>query len=109
MTDWTDGGWTLNDAIVLAKELHTAGVDRIDGTSGAVAPARHPPTPLMHLPLIGRLRTDQTPEEANKIVQGHNSDPVIIRREMLKDPYWPRHAADALKDDRLLYPNPYEH
>jgi len=38
-TDWTEGGWTIEDSIALAKELKPLGVDLIDSSSGGIVPA----------------------------------------------------------------------
>lgn len=37
-TDWVDGGWDLEQTIVLAHELKKRGVDWIDASSGGVSP-----------------------------------------------------------------------
>jgi 2,4-dienoyl-CoA reductase-like NADH-dependent reductase (Old Yellow Enzyme family) len=36
------------------------------------------------------------PAQANAIVAGGEADLVFLAREMLRDPYWPLHAAAAL-------------
>src|SRR5262245_39959419 len=42
-TDWTEGGWTPEDSVALARELKRCGVDLIDCSSGGnVAQARIP-------------------------------------------------------------------
>ena len=57
-TDWTDGGWTIEDSIALAARLKTLGVDVIDCSSGGnVAHATIPARPR----LSGAVRrADQT-------------------------------------------------
>ena len=37
-SDWVDGGWTIDDTIVFAKELQKRGCDWIDASSGGVSP-----------------------------------------------------------------------
>ena len=45
-TDWVDGGWDLEQSIVLARELREAGVDLVDCSSGGTVPdARVPLAP----------------------------------------------------------------
>ncbi|MEO7935572.1 MAG: oxidoreductase, partial [Dokdonella sp.] len=36
------------------------------------------------------------PEQAEAIVAGGEADMVLLARELLRDPYWPRRAAKAL-------------
>jgi 2,4-dienoyl-CoA reductase-like NADH-dependent reductase (Old Yellow Enzyme family) len=33
-TDWTEGGWTIDDSVELARRVKTLGVDLIDASSG---------------------------------------------------------------------------
>src|SRR5258708_27673564 len=46
-------------------------------------------------------------EQAEKIVANGDADAVCLARAMLRDPYWPRHAAKELKAD-LSWPDPYK-
>ena len=36
------------------------------------------------------------PKQANDIIANGEADIVLLAREMLRDPYWPLHAAAAL-------------
>ena len=122
LTDWLEGGWSIQDALALASALRDVGVDLIDGVSGAIAANKKEsaPSPLMQVPLIRRLRQEvailtgcnfgiETADQADGIVKSGAADVVVVGRAMLRDPYWARHAADALNDERLLYANQYEH
>ncbi|EON68742.1 hypothetical protein W97_08000 [Coniosporium apollinis CBS 100218] len=122
LSDWVEGGWTFEEAVALSSKLQQAGVDLVDGSSGGIGHFKlnRQLSPLMHVLLIKRVREEagiatganfgiETPEEANEIVKSNVADMVTIGRAMLRDPYWACHAAEALKDDRLFYPNPYEH
>ncbi|MFI7214633.1 NADH:flavin oxidoreductase/NADH oxidase [Micromonospora maritima] len=107
-TDWTDGGWTVEDSVVLAGELAAAGVDLVDTSSGgAAARAAVPVGPGYQVPLAARIRRDAgvptgavglivEPEQAEQIVAGGEADLVLLGRELLRDPYWPRRAAAKL-------------
>ncbi|MFG1672678.1 NADH:flavin oxidoreductase/NADH oxidase [Micromonospora sp. NPDC049282] len=107
-TDWTDGGWTIEDSVVLAGELAAAGVDLVDASSGgAAARASVPVGPGYQVPLAARIRRDAgvptgavglivEPEQAEQIVAGGEADLVLLGRELLRDPYWPRRAAAKL-------------
>ena len=47
-TDWVEGGWTIEDSVVLAGELAGVGVDLVDASSGGVQPGRaHPARPRL--------------------------------------------------------------
>jgi 2,4-dienoyl-CoA reductase-like NADH-dependent reductase (Old Yellow Enzyme family) len=122
LTDWEEGGWTLDDAVRLAKELKAAGVDLVDGVSGAIdSNAGHGSgKPLMHVPMIKRVREEagvatganfgiETAEQAEQVLREGAADVVVVGRAMLRDPYWARHAADVLGEEGLFYPDQYEH
>ena len=36
------------------------------------------------------------PEHANSIIENKQADVVLLARELLRNPYWPQHAAKAL-------------
>ncbi|GAA1610560.1 NADH:flavin oxidoreductase/NADH oxidase [Catellatospora bangladeshensis] len=107
-TDWTDGGWDVADTVVLARELAAAGVDLIDCSSGGAAPhADIPLGPGYQVPLAQRVRAEAgvltgavglitEPEQAERIVEDGQADLVLLGRELLRDPYWPRRALDRL-------------
>ncbi len=118
-TDWVEGGWSKADSIQLAKMLRQAGVDLIDCSSGGNVPhAQIPVAPLYQVPfaesvkkacgiLTAAVGLITTPEEANAIVEENRADLVFLGREMLRDPYFPRRAADALHVPVSWLP-PYE-
>ncbi|MFE9653574.1 NADH:flavin oxidoreductase/NADH oxidase [Micromonospora sp. NPDC006431] len=107
-TDWVDGGWTVEDSVVLVGELAAAGVDLVDASSGgASAGASIPVGPGYQVPLAARIRREAgvptgavglivEPEQAEQIVAGGEADLVLLGRELLRDPYWPRRAAAKL-------------
>jgi 2,4-dienoyl-CoA reductase-like NADH-dependent reductase (Old Yellow Enzyme family) len=93
---------------VLARELRERGVDLVDCSSGgAVADAKVPLGPGYQVPfaaaireragvLTGAVGLITEPAQAEAIVAGGKADLVLLAREMLRDPYWPLHAAQAL-------------
>ena len=109
-TDWTDDGWTLEDSVALAARLKTDGVDLIDCSSGGNVPhAVIPIAPGYQVPFAERIRREAAimtgavgmitdPHQAEAILQKEQADMVIIARQLLRDPYWPLHAAKALGD-----------
>ena len=107
-TDWTEGGWDIAESVELAKVLKTHGVDLIDASSGGNVPGAKIPTgPGYQVPFAAQIRRDagiptaavgQITEarQADAIIRAGEADLVLLAREMLRDPYWPLHAADAL-------------
>jgi len=107
-TDWKPGGWDVEQSVELAKKLRVRGVDLIDCSSGgAVADVRIPIGPGYQVPFAERIRRDAsmatgavglitTAAQANDIIAGGQADCVLIARELLRDPYFPLHAAAEL-------------
>lgn len=107
-TDWTEGGWTIEDSVALAAQLGARGVDLIDCSSGGiVAQATIPVGPGYQVPFAERIRRDTgimtgavglitEPEQAEEILREGRADLVLLARQLLRDPYWPLHAAQAL-------------
>ncbi len=107
-TDWADGGWNADESVALAKELRKRGVDLVDVSSGGLVPfAKIPVGPGFQVPFAARIRKEAEiataavgmitePTQANAIVTSGEADMVLLARELLRDPYWPVHAATAL-------------
>jgi len=107
-TDWVEGGWSVEDSIVLARRLRAHGVDLIDCSSGGnAAHATIPVAPGYQVPAAARIRLEAgiatgavglitTPQHANEIVAQGQADCVLLARAILRDPYWPLRAAEAL-------------
>ncbi len=106
--DWVDNGWQLEDSVALARRLQPLGVDLIDCSSGGVVPnAKIVPGPAYQTPFAERVKRDSgvltgavgmitDPQQADGIIRSGRADIVLLAREMLRDPYWPLHAAKAL-------------
>lgn len=117
-TDWVDGGWTVDDSVALAAELAAAGVDLVDASSGGASTgAAIPVGPGYQVPLAARIRREAgvptgavglivEPEQAEQIVAAGEADLVLLGRELLRDPYWPRRAAAKL-GATPDWPDPY--
>jgi 2,4-dienoyl-CoA reductase-like NADH-dependent reductase (Old Yellow Enzyme family) len=107
-TDWVEGGWNLDESVELAKLLKSAGVDLIDCSSGGLVPnAVIPAGPGYQVPFAERIRREAgiatgavgmilAPAQAECILRTGQADMVLLARELLRDPYWPLHAAEAL-------------
>ena len=117
-TDWLDGGWTGEDSVSLARSVRTLGVDLIDCSSGGNAPqARIPLGPGYQVPFAAKVKREAAvltaavgmvtaPEQADQIVRNGQADMVLLAREFLRDPYWPLHAANCLRQ-KVSFPVQY--
>lgn len=115
-TDWLEGGWTLPDSVELARRLKAEGVDLIDCSSGGSAPHARPPVgPGYQMPIAEAVRQGAgiataavglitAPAQADEIIRNGRADLVLLGREMLRDPYWALHAAQALKQPAPVPP-----
>ncbi len=118
-TDWVEGGWDLVQSVQLARRLKALGIDLIDCSSGGVIPdARIAPGPGFQVPFATAIRNEAEiatgavgfvtePFQAEQIVATGLADAVLLARQLLRDPYWPLHAARALGFD-LPWPVQYE-
>jgi 2,4-dienoyl-CoA reductase-like NADH-dependent reductase (Old Yellow Enzyme family) len=107
-TEWTDGGFDIDESVELARVLKRHGVDLIDTSSGGNVPGvKIPAGPSYQVPFAQRIRAEAgiptaavgqitEPEQADAIIRNGEADLVLLARELLRDPYWPLHAAEAL-------------
>jgi len=118
-TDWTEGGWTIEDSERLAPIVKAAGVDLIDCSSGgAVAGVKIPAKPDYQVPFADAIRKTGimtgavgiiiTAQQAEAILEQGQADMIFMAREMLRDPYFPLRAARELGYDDVPYPIQYE-
>ena len=94
------------------------GVDLVDCSSGGTVPdAKVPLAPGYQVPFAAAIRERAgvatgavgmitEPAQAEAIVAGGQADLVLLAREMLRDPYWPLHAARVLGAD-VRWPDQY--
>lgn len=118
-SDWTEQGWTIEDSIKLATTLKTSGVDLIDCSSGGILPdiPIHA-QPDYQVPFAAAIREKAgmptgavgiivASDQAERILQEGKADLILMARELLRDPYFPLHAAMELGVD-VPYPLQYE-
>lgn len=112
-------GWTIEDSVVLSRALQARGVDLIDCSSGGIRAENSimdfvkTRTKLKRghqVPYAEAIR-QQTGiptmavgvildgPQAEAILQDGRADLIAVGREMLTDPHWALHAAQALGDD----------
>jgi 2,4-dienoyl-CoA reductase-like NADH-dependent reductase (Old Yellow Enzyme family) len=117
-TDWVEGGWDIEQAVELARALRPLGVDLVDCSSGGnIADAKVPMSPGYQVPFAERIRRDAgiltaavglitEARQADGIIRKGQADLVLMAREMLRDPYWPLHAAAQLGES-ISWPAQY--
>ncbi|MGZ3541667.1 MAG: NADH:flavin oxidoreductase/NADH oxidase [Vulcanimicrobiaceae bacterium] len=119
-SDWVEGGWTIDDSVKLALRLKQLGVDLIDASSGGITPAaKIEVRPGYQVPFAQRIRAEARiatgavgmitdAKQADRIVSEGDADIVLLARELLRQPYWPLHAARALRRRDVPWPVQYE-
>jgi 2,4-dienoyl-CoA reductase-like NADH-dependent reductase (Old Yellow Enzyme family) len=108
-TDWAEGGWDIEQSVELARRLKPVGVDLIDCSSGGnIDGAKIPVGAGYQLPFADRIRREADiptatvgmiteAAQADQIIRNGQADLVLLARELLRDPYWPLHAAAELR------------
>ena len=107
-TDWVQGGWTPDDTVWLARRLKDEAVDLFDCSSGGIVPGVQISVgPGYQVPFAERVRREagmpsgavgliRSAYQADQVVRSGQADIVVLARQLLRDPYWPLHAAREL-------------
>ena len=107
-TDWKEGGWDLEQSIELCKKFKALGVDLIDVSSGGLVPGvKIPVGPGYQVKFAAAIRREveiataavgmlTDAAQVQTILTTDQADMVFLARELLRDPYWPRRAAQEL-------------
>lgn len=117
-SDWSSGGLDIDQIVQVARWLQEDGVDLLDCSSGGNVPVAPPVGPGYQVPFAQKVRQETglptgavglitTPEMAEEIIQNHRADLVFLGRELLRNPFWPLHAARHLGVD-LEWPAQYK-
>lgn len=124
-TDWIEGGWTIEDSVVLTRELKARGLDLVDCSSGGnlVRGATNSSLargPGYQVPFADQIRSEvdiptmavgmiHTGAQAEAVLAEGKADLVAIGRRLLYDPFWTLHAAQELGHDLDFgnWPQPY--
>lgn len=119
VTDWAEGGWTVDDSIVFAKKLKELGCDYITASSGGSTPDQKIPIgPGYQIPLGEAIREAvdiatmgvgliTEPLQAEELIANDRVDLVALGRGFLFNPRWVWHAAFAL-GGQIAIAHPYE-
>jgi 2,4-dienoyl-CoA reductase-like NADH-dependent reductase (Old Yellow Enzyme family) len=115
-TDWVEGGWTPDEAVVFARELKKLGCDYIDVTSAGLDPRQEIPLSAGYqVPFSEQVRNEADittmsvgligdPHQAEEIISSGKADFVVLGRGMLYDPRWAWHAAEELGAETAYAP-----
>ena len=107
-TDYTPGGWDIDESVALCQMLRLAGVDLIDVSSGGnVARATIPLGPAYQVPFAQRIRHEaDIPTaavglitealQAEEILDQESADAIFLARAQLRNPRWALGAAETL-------------
>ncbi|OKS85006.1 NADPH dehydrogenase NamA [Mucilaginibacter polytrichastri] len=118
-TEWTEGAWTADDSVALAKVLKTKGVDLVDcSTGGNVSTAKIPLKLGYQVEFAEKVKREADiltgavglivkSDQANEIISSGQADLVFLARELLRDPYFPLRAAHELEVE-VKWPEQYE-
>lgn len=106
--DWLDGGIEIDEAVIFAKALKSAGVDYVCVTSGGLAANAIPKVgPGYQVGLAETVRREAdiatravgliaTPQQAETVIAEGKADMVALARAFLNNPHWGWLAARAL-------------
>jgi len=111
-TDWTKGGWNLDETIQLCTILRHKGVDLIDCSAGGnISTAKVPVAPGYQVPFSEAIRKRgirtaavgliTNPDQINSILENEQADLVLLGRELLRNPYF------ALEIEHVNWPEQY--
>lgn len=119
-TDWTDGGWDIEDSLRLSAKLKDLGIHLIDTSTGGNVLANIPIKPGYQVPFSFEIRNKikiptaavgliSTPQQAEEILQNEEADLIFIARESIRNPQFPLYAAYVLQDKSIYsWPKQYE-
>lgn len=116
--EYAPGGNSREDILYFAREMKALGVDLIDTSTGGVVLADIKYSPGYQVPYAADIRKEtgiatgavgliSNGSHAEEILAAGQSDLIFIGRAFLRDPYWPRTAAEELGYS-LKAPSPYE-
>ncbi|MBC1482572.1 NADPH dehydrogenase NamA [Listeria sp. FSL L7-1485] len=106
-TDYAHGGLQLEDYIPFAKWMKADGVELIDVSTGGLVNVAPPVFPGYQVPFADEIRRGAgiatgalglitRGEQAEEILCNERADLIIVGRELLRNPYFAKDAAQAL-------------
>jgi 2,4-dienoyl-CoA reductase-like NADH-dependent reductase (Old Yellow Enzyme family) len=116
-SDWLAGGLDVDAVAEVASWAGERGIDLVDVSTGGLLPAPVPASASFQVPYARTVR-ERTglpvsavglitrPAQAEQIITEESADVVMVAREALRDPMWPRRAAHVLGASRDAVPWP---
>ena len=121
-SDWTEGGWTIEESVELAPILRDLGADLIDASSGGnIHNAKITVGPSYQAHFAEAIKkagvltstvggiTDAI--QADDLLVDGKADAIMMAREYLRNPRWPLFAADELeaagRSPKVAWPAPF--
>lgn len=117
-SEWSEDAWGIDDSVNLAKVLKERGADLVDCSSGGnVYRAKIEVGPMYQVPFAEKVKKEAgiatgavglitTAKECEDILQSGKADMIFLARQVLRDPYFPLHAAKELGVD-VQWPDQY--
>jgi 2,4-dienoyl-CoA reductase-like NADH-dependent reductase (Old Yellow Enzyme family) len=118
-SDWLEGGWDLEQSVLLATRLEALGVDLIDVSSGGLSPEQEialGPGYQMHFAkaishavsqmAVGTVGLITESAQAEEALNTGVADVVLMARQFLREPHYALRAAAELGHD-LEWPGQY--
>jgi len=116
--EYDEKGSTFEDILYFTTKMKEQGIDLIDCSSGGVVPARITTFPGYQVKRAEKIKHAVNTAtgavglitagiQAEEIIQNDRADLVFIGRSLLRNPYWPKAAADEL-NFTLEAPEQYE-
>ncbi|GMA26977.1 hypothetical protein GCM10025874_02300 [Arenivirga flava] len=117
-TDWVEGGWDLPQTVRLARLLEQRGVDLLDVSTGGLDPEQsialgpgyqvpfaHAVREAVSIP-VAAVGLIDTAAQAQSVLDDGSADVVLLGRQLLREPSFPRRAAAELGAEHA-WPVPY--
>lgn len=116
--EYDENGNTEDDIRYYAMRMESAGIDLVDCSSGGVVPAHIHTYPGYQVTYSEAIRKESkiatgavglitTGIQAEEILQNDRADLIFLARVLLRNPYWPKAAADELGHE-LVAPKQYK-
>jgi len=120
-TEWVEGGWNIEDTLKLVNVVKDLGIDVIDCSTGGNSPNQQiHPHPGYQVPFSAAIKAKYgdklhtmavgilvDPKQCQEVLEKGEADLVALAREFLREPHWPKKAADAL-GVKVHWPVQYE-
>jgi len=107
-TEWIPHGWSMEDSIKFVHAIKFKDVDLVDCSSGGNSHLQKiPGAPLYQVPFAEAIKKHTgmrtaavglitTAQQSEGILQAQQADLIVLARQLLRDPYFPLHAAREL-------------